>query len=177
MPESREITIESGVATFANIVLPMGLQIASLEVTGSGFTLESSPFRISGTSPCAVRATVIESDVASFLRVKAPANITFQSVRLADGHIHIAAAMQVLITIMAHAVCRLVIVDKKQLVVELVSVEVLGMGGKSLVQKQLDAINPLIDVADLPLPMELRAVETLDGQIVLTGGLRLSPSP
>ncbi len=177
MPETREITIESGVATFANIVLPMGLQVASLELTGSGFTLSSDPFRIFASSTCSVRATVVEGDVASFLRAKAPSNITFQSVRLVDGQIHIAAAMQVLITITAQAVCRLVIVDRKQLVVELDSVEVLGMGGKGLVQKQLDEINPLLDVSDLPVAMELLTVDILNREIVLTGGLKLPSSP
>jgi hypothetical protein len=83
------------------------------------------------------------------------------------------ATMQVILSVPVSAVCTLRIDQGKRLFIDLESVSVLGGAPKAMVQKQLDAINPVFDLDTLPVDGNLESVEVADGKALLKG--RLEP--
>jgi len=76
-----------------------------------------------------------------------------------------------MVPVKVKAECGLAIRDRKQLVVELHSVDVAGLGAKGLVRKQIEQINPVFDIGELPLEGALEAVQIGDGLIKVRGTL------
>ena len=110
-----------------------------------------------------------EASIVAFLTKKAPGGLKEFEVALKEGAIHVRAVLKILVEFRAAAVCRLVIKDGKQLVVELDSADVLAVGAKSLIKGQIDQVNPIFEVDQLPLPAVLEGVAVEDGLIRLTG--------
>jgi len=69
----------------------------------------------------------------------------------------------------ASAICTLRIQEGEALYVDLESVDVLGVGAKNLVQNQLDKINPVIRMSDLPIEAALTDWVIEDGKLILEG--------
>lgn len=171
MAEVEQIQIGSAFAEFSKVRLPFGLDVEILRVEGTGLLLQREPFDWKLGEPAKVVATVTDLALQAFLEHKKPGGLRDFFVQLSQGEVQVHATARVLIEIRAVAVCDLEIVEGKQLFVRLKKVDVLGVGAKSLVQKQLDEINPILDVKDLPVPLELQTVEIGDGKIVMTAAL------
>lgn len=168
MPDAPFV-VDALTATFEGVKLPIGLVVRTLNVTGSGLSVASNPVAISMPSAGRFEAIVDEAAIVAFLTAKAPGGLKDFEVELADGAVRVLAVLKVLVEIRAAAVCRLVIRDGRQLVVELESADVLAIGAKSLIKGQIDQLNPLFDVRQLPLPALLETVAVEDGIIRLTG--------
>ena len=168
MPDAP-FSVDAFTATFEGVRLPIGLVVQSLTLTGSGVDITAHPIEASVTSPARFEATVDEASIIAFLTKKAPGGLKEFEVSLKDGQIQVKAVLKILVEFRASAVCRLVIKDKKQLVVELESADVLAVGAKSLIKGQIDQVNPIFDVDELPLPAVLETVTVEDGLIRLTG--------
>ncbi|ARU39755.1 hypothetical protein CCB80_00775 [Armatimonadetes bacterium Uphvl-Ar1] len=74
-----------------------------------------------------------------------------------------------MVTIPVKAVCTIEIRDGKRLEVVLKQADVLGGAAKNLIESQLDKINPIFDVADLPIEVNLMSVEADGGRVVVLG--------
>ena len=161
--------IDALTATFEGVQLPIGLVVKTLTLTGSGVEITAHPLNVSLTEPARFEAAVDETSIVEFLTKKAPGGLKEFEVELRDGAIHVRAVLKILVELRAAAVCRLVIKEGKQLVVELDSADVLAVGAKSLIKGQIDQLNPIFEVDQLPLPAVLETVSVEDGLIRLTG--------
>ena len=168
MPKAP-FSVEAFTATFEGVRLPIGLVVKTLMLTGTGIKITKHPINVSVTSPAKFEATVDEASIVAFLTKKAPGGLKEFEVELKNGSIHVRAVLKILVELRAAAVCRLVIKDGRQLVVELDSADVLAVGAKSLIKGQIDQLNPIFEVEQLPLPTVLEAVSVEDGLIRLTG--------
>ncbi len=156
-------------AHLKGVVLPMGLRLDTLDLWGEGLRLQKTPFHIAATQPGRLEATVSESALAAFLESQSPGGLRNFVVRVGDERVHIQATKTMFIEVRANAVCRLRIDEGKRLFVDLESVEAMGMNPTALVQGQLDRINPVLDVRDLPVAAHLTSVQATGGKVLLKG--------
>lgn len=169
MPAGGSLSIAAFVTTLDEVRLPVGLTVRSIRLNGAGLDISTDPVTLSLPSPARFEAEVDEAGVQAFLNQKAPGGLKNFVVKIVDGEIRVEAVLKVLIELKASAVCRLAIVGGQRLMVELQSAEMLSVGAKTLIQSQIDNVNPIFDVAQLPLPVTLETVEAVDGAIKLTG--------
>lgn len=154
---------------FESVILPMGLSVARVDVTGTGATAVDKPFSLVLDSPGRMEAEVREIDLASFLEAQAPGGLKDFSVRAESGKLHVTAKKTVLVDLKVAATASLRIVDGRQLWIDVESVDVMGAGAKNLVQSQIDRINPVLDAKDLPVDARLESVEVGDAKVLLRG--------
>lgn len=159
-------------AAFKRLVLPLGLTLDEVRVVGYGAEVTKDPFQIALEKPAELEAELLQEDLQAFLVRTSPGGLQGFKVRMAEGKIYVDARITVLIPVPVSAVCTLRIDGGKRLFVDLESVSVLGGAPKGLVQKQLDAINPVFDMSTLPLEGELTSVDVADGKALLKGTLQ-----
>lgn len=155
--------------SFKDILLPMGLKVAKVDIVGAGGAVEDKPFSLTLDAPGAMVAEVLEAELAALLETQAPGGIHDFSVRAEEGKLHVRAKKTLLVDLKITAVASLRIVDERQLWIDVESVDVMGAGAKNLVQGQIDRINPVLDASDLPLKASLLSVEVGGGKVVLRG--------
>ncbi|MEQ1823935.1 MAG: DUF2993 domain-containing protein [Fimbriimonadaceae bacterium] len=168
-----QITVGAFGASFDNVMLPMGLMLNHVLIQGKAGTIFTDPLNIQLDSPGQVEVHVHESSLSAFLEKESPAGMRDVNISAQSGVIKLKATVKVLFEIKAEALCTLKIVNGKQLFVVLESVEMAGVGAKSLAEQQLEKINPVLDVADLPLNLTLESVRIENGEIVLHGTANL----
>lgn len=156
-------------ASFRDIELDFGLKIQSFEITSNTARASIDPFELNLDSPGNLKAIVTEQAVADFLEAKAPSNISGFQVSISGGKIHVNATANIVLSLPVKAVCTLEIVSGQQVFVRLESVDVMGGKAKSIVENQLDKVNPILDVSELPLNVVLNNVEADAGIVTLTG--------
>lgn len=162
---------------FQNFVTPVGLEIAAVRLWGEGASMETQPFRYAMQGYAKLQALIHQSSLEAFIRTKLPDNMSNAVVTLEPGKVIVKATVKVILPVTATTVCTLRVVEGKQIFVDLVSVEMLGAGVKSLVQKQIDAINPVLDAADWPVDVQLESVTIEAGRIVVEGTVTPPPVP
>jgi hypothetical protein len=172
---SRNETLDVGNfdVRLADVVLPIGLSLDTVVLTGRALHVESKPFKAVSPQPGNLRVTVGEKSLAAFLEKQAPGGLRDFSVRLKDGRLYIEATKNVIIDVRAKAVCTLRIVNGREVFVDLESVDVMGAGVKNLVQTQLEKLNPVLDTRDFPVEAELDSVTADEGHLIVLG--RVSP--
>ncbi|HWD41796.1 MAG TPA: LmeA family phospholipid-binding protein [Fimbriimonas sp.] len=156
-------------ATLKGFVLPMGLTIDTVNVSGSGIHLESDPFEVRLSQPGNFEARLKASDIAGFLNEKAPGGLKNFKIEARDDKLYVDMVKTVLLDVPVKAVCKLRIEARRQVFIDLESVEVSGVGAKNLVQSQLDKLNPVVDAADFPVDAALLSVTTASNEVVLQG--------
>jgi hypothetical protein len=154
---------------FQQLRLPMGLNVARVDVQGTGATIDAKPFTLVLDRPGRMEAHVLERDLSEFLEVQAPGGLHGFDVRAEEGKLKVRAKKTLLVDLKIDAVATLRIVDGRQLWIDVESVDVMGAGAKNLVQSQLAKINPVIDAADFPVDATLTMVEVGNGEVVLYG--------
>ncbi len=154
---------------FKDILLPMGLNVANVDVQGFGGTIVAKPFSLQLVQPGTMKADVEEADLASFLEKLSPGGLHEFSISAQGGKLSVRAKKTVLVDLKVSATATLRIKDGKQLWIDVESVDVMGAGAKNLVQGPIDKINPVLDAADLPVDATLTSVEIADGRVTLYG--------
>lgn len=168
----QTVQIGSLAATLRKIVLPIGLEIEQVEIEGSGLKLTPEPLEFSLPKPGKLKVTVTETALANFLNKRSPGGLKDFKVRVTGGTVNVEATAVLLIPIKALAKCGLSIrAEGKHLWVDLVSVDVAGIGAKSLVQNQIDQVNPVFDMAQFPITGKLETVTIGEGEVYLTGSV------
>ncbi|HMS55402.1 MAG TPA: LmeA family phospholipid-binding protein [Fimbriimonadaceae bacterium] len=156
-------------AVFKSVRLPFGLLVDEMHVEGADLLVTTEPVGVKLPSAGNVIARVGEASLNEFLRLKVPKEVRDPVASIADGQIIVEATVRMIVELRAVARCSLQIKGGKQLHVVLDTVEVAGLGAKSLVQGQLDQINPVLDAAEMPLPMTLEQANILEGMIEIRG--------
>lgn len=157
-------------ALLTGVELPIGLVLDVVEVAGEGLEIDGEPFAIRLAQPGSIRVRVGEAGLAQFLSAKAPGGLKNFRVTLTDGEIRVRATATILFPIEVAANCVLRIEEGSRLYVDLKRMDSVGGAGiAAIVQRQLDSINPIFDVSDLPLAVELQTVEIAEGILELTG--------
>jgi hypothetical protein len=170
VPEHKSLDVGHVAARLLAVTLPMGLTLDEVIIQGESLHLESHPFSIGLPQPGTLDVRISGASLIDFLDRKAPGNLSEFKVRFEEGLIHIDAKMSMIISMNVGAVCRLRIEEGTKLFVDLVRMDAIGgTGAFNLVQKQLDALNPLIDVQDLPFDAMLESVDADGEYLVLRG--------
>ncbi len=156
-------------ANLFDVVLPMGLKVEKVSISGTDLTVTHDPIGAQMPDPGRLEIFVSEKDLARFLNEQSPAGLKNVSVEAKNGMLHVRATKTVLIDVKAYVVCSLRIVDNSKLYVDLESIELMGVGPKHLMQAQIDKINPVIDAKDLPIQATMDRVEIGNGGIILRG--------
>lgn len=160
------------VARLLSVRLPMGLVLDEVIVQGEDLTLTKHPISIKLDQPGSLEVRLGESGLGAFLEKKAPSSLSDFKVRLKDERILVEASVKMIFSIDVTATCKLRIVEGKQLFVELEKLD--AIGGQStfgMVQSQLDKINPVLDVKDLPVEAVLNNVIIDNGILTLFGSV------
>ncbi|HVL37858.1 MAG TPA: LmeA family phospholipid-binding protein [Fimbriimonadaceae bacterium] len=176
--ESQDVGIGSWDATVRKLATPMGLVVDEVRLRASAETaITTKPFAVTLEKPATLEARISEQGLAAFLNAQSPGGLKDFQVQLSDGKVTASASARMLIEIRATAVCTLKIVDGRQIWVELQQVEVFGgINAKGLVEGQLEKVNPVLDVSDLPLRVILTGV-AIDSGYVIVYGEALPPAP
>jgi hypothetical protein len=176
MPDKTETLDFAGMyAAFKRVKVHIGLIIDEVRISGKSAHFVREPFSITLDEPAQIEADLLQRDVQSFLTTTVSGGLRDFAVRMEDGKIFVDATMQILVSVSVSAVCALRIDEGKKLFIDLESVSALGGSPKSMVQKQLDAINPVLDLSTLPVDGSLDSIEISNGKATLKG--RLSPKP
>ena len=171
----RVLEVASFDAHLRGLILPMGLRIDSVKISGDHLKCGYKPLEVEADQPGTMEVFVSDTDLASFLNAMPGLGLKNVTVEAKDGALHLKATKTVLIEMKAHVVCSLKIENRRQLFVQLESVDIMGVGPKQLIQAQLDKINPVVDVADFPIPANLESVQIVSGGIFVKGTIE-SPS-
>lgn len=146
----------------------MGLTLDEVVIMGERLSLGHDPFSIGLDKPGTMEVRVSDLSLAAFLNEKTP--IRDAKIRFDKDQIHVEGRATVVIPIGFSAVCSLRIEDDTKLYVELVRMESIGgSGAVNIVQRQLDSINPVIDLADFPLDATISSVAMEKDWLVLKG--------
>jgi hypothetical protein len=156
-------------AVFRQVRLPMGLVVDEVRLAAVKGLLDKDPFQIHLEKPGTLLVRVLEKDLEAFLEKEAPGGLRDFEVSAKDGRINVCGTLKMIFDLRAAAICTLRIVNQRRLFVDLESVDVMGVGAKSLVEAQLEKINPVLDVEELPFEVLLDSVTIEPGVIVLTG--------
>lgn len=171
MGKNKTLDVGTLKAELRDVLLPMGLNLSLVKISGEQIHLEQEPFEFRLSQPGELEVTVTQEDLQKFLTLKAPGSVKDFSIKLEDGLIFVEATARMIVEIRAKATCTLRIEEGKRVFVDLKNVDVLGVGAKGIVQNQLDQINPVLDVADLPVSAEIRTVRIENGVAVITGAI------
>lgn len=171
LPKSWKASFESLDLKVGRVSTPAGIIVDSIEIVAKEAAYESDPQKFGLKEPALFKGIVLEGDLKKFVCERTPEGIEIDSIKLLPGKIVVEAAVSMIIRVGGTAECSLHVEDQRRLVIRADSVDVMGGSMKSLVQKQLDGMNPLLDVSELPFDIRLHAVEIEAGRIVLGGTL------
>jgi hypothetical protein len=165
----RKVSVGEFESVFRNVLLPFGLMVDVIKISAQESEVGQHPFRVDLKKPGHMLASMSAINLAAFLNKKAPGGLHDFEVKLEGGKLFVSASAKVVVEVRASAVCSLEIRDEKQIWVVLEKVEVLGVGARRLVEKQLERINPVLDADDLPLSIQLESATVSEGELILVG--------
>lgn len=151
------------------LVLPNGMKVDRLTLELGPATCITKPLSFRLPQPGSVEVLLTAFSVAAFLEEMAPGGLRQFSVTCENDVITVNAIARILLEVPVTAVCRLDIVDGKELWVRLETAQVVGGDAKKLVSGQLDRINPIFSTDELPFPMTMDRVSVRDGAVYLNG--------
>lgn len=172
--EARLYNIKAAIGLVVREARVKGVNLIASLPTGDGMHQEGGAGQapIQMLAPGSFEAFVDPRSLEVFLDERAPGGLRDFEVQFGEGKIYAKATATVIIPVRASAVCTLRIEDERQLFVDIQSVELMGVGAKGLVEGQLAKVNPVLDVADLPLEIRLKNVEIVNGAIHISGSIR-----
>jgi hypothetical protein len=156
-----------------DVLLPIGLVLASVKIEGQDIKMESHPISVAMPHKAHFHASLRTKDLANFLNQKSPAGLKGFNVTSSGGHIYVDAVKTILVDVPVKAVCKLKIHERKQIFVDVVSVDVMGSGATNFLQSQIEKINPVLDADDFPVDAEFDEIEIEEGEVIVKG--RMSP--
>jgi hypothetical protein len=166
---SKSVAVGQYQATLREIDLNIGLRVETLTLTGVGLTIQKDKPQIHVVAPAKFELVVLDSALASVIESKAPAGLKNLKIRSESGKLVIEAVKKILVDLPVSAACTLRIENRTQVFVDMESVDVMGASIGQLFQSQLEKVNPILDVVQLPFPAMLDKIELLDGKIVVFG--------
>ena len=169
--KSKTIEIGSTNLVFSRVSIPAGLVIDSVEVEAGSVKVNSKSGRLSLVQPAQLKAQVSSDDLCNFLAIKLPIKLNNLELDISGGKIRLKGALKMVVSLQANVECELLIHNGDKLSVQLVSVDVQGVGAKSLLQNTLDQINPVFELSDLPVKGVITEIECENGKVTVRGEL------
>lgn len=154
---------------FQDFMTPVGLVVSAVRLWGDGAALQTEPFTYTLQNDARVQALIHQASLEAFIKTNLPDNMSDVSVTLKPGKVVVKGKVKVILPVGVTATCTLRVVEGTKVYVDLETVEMLGAGVKTLVQKQIDAINPVLDTADWPVDVNLDEVRVEKGRVVAEG--------
>ncbi len=149
------------------LLLPIGLEIDEAAVSGSDVTVFTDPFSLKlGPGATAIVRVSCES-VRKYLSTLDIAGLRDVTVETEGGLLKVSGTVTVLIPIRATAFCALVVREGKMLDLVLESAD--PGAAHTLIERQLNAINPVLDLSGLFLDVSISSVEVAEGWVELRG--------
>jgi hypothetical protein len=174
---SQQASVGPWEIALQEVETPIGLVVSAVRLWGNGASFQTKPFSYQMQGKAEVEAMVHEAHLEAFVRTKLPDNLQNPKLKIEAGRIVLQATVRLILPVNATVVCTLAIEEKKRVMVVLESVEVLGAGVKGMVQKHIDAINPVLDAGELPFEVELQSVRLEPERLILTGDAVPPPVP
>ncbi|MFQ3587969.1 MAG: LmeA family phospholipid-binding protein [Fimbriimonadaceae bacterium] len=168
----NDVSVERLHIELGRMVLPVGLVLDSVRVDAGSARLATDPVSLVLDHPARYQTAISEASVVEFVAPRLPDNLREATLSLLPGEILVTGKFRLLVEIPFRASLALVVVEQRQLRLDVRSIDVLGTGPAQMVQKRLDAINPVFDVADVPFPMTIEEALVDSGVLVLRGELR-----
>jgi hypothetical protein len=147
----------------------MGLVVDTVQLNAKTVSLDHDPFSIQLEEPGSIEVTLSQENLEDFLNKEKPGGLHSFKVSMENDRVNVEATMKVLVEMRGKAICTLRVVNGSQIWIDLQDVEVLGIGARGLVEKQLEKINPVLDVSTFPLELTINEVAIYDGEVVLRG--------
>ncbi|HEY3781670.1 MAG TPA: LmeA family phospholipid-binding protein [Fimbriimonadaceae bacterium] len=174
MSKKSEVQVGSFEATFRDLLLPFGLRVDAVKLAAQDVKVGQHPFKLNLAKSANVLATVSQGNLSEFLNKEKPGGLNDFEVKLEAGKLYVSATAKVVFDIRANAICSLDIRDGKEVWIVLETVDMLGVGAKGLVEKQLEKINPILDTEDFPFEMMIEKITISEGELILIGTANLS---
>ncbi|MFZ4507262.1 MAG: DUF2993 domain-containing protein [Fimbriimonas sp.] len=166
---SQSLVVGPFQCSMANVVLPMGLNLDRVRLSGEGLRVAVEPFAIAAPKAGDLEVIVFQASLAAFLNKKQPGGLRDIEVELKEGRVYVTGTKRVLIDVRANAVCLLRVVEGTKIFVEVESVDLLGAGAKNLMQSQLDQMNPVLDLREFPVNATIESLHIAGGSMTLRG--------
>ena len=162
---SEQFSLGSAAVFVQQLALPVGLTLDEVTVKGDAMKIATKPFSFEAASPCEFEATISEKSLARFIFNKLPANFDDLEIHLEDGYIHAEATVRVIFPVRGAMHLILRIEDGQRIYADLKKASI----AQSMIESQIEKINPVFDAADVPVTMHLESVEIADHKLVIRG--------
>lgn len=169
MPDEPQIGLGALEASAREVRLPVGLVLDSVSLVSGGGTVGFRPFEVGLAEPAKIEICIGEVALQGFLNRLAPGGLEAFRVQLVDGKATIDAVKRMIVAVPARATCSVRIVDGTKLFIDVDEVEMLGAAVKSMVQSQMDHMNPVVDLGELPWRVCMTEAVIDGGKLVLRG--------
>lgn len=166
------ITIHSTAIQLHDLALPNRLIVDEIAIQGENISLETDPLSIHTQTEADIVASLSENRLASFLETLLPSAVRQIEVQLVGGRVQVAVIAKIVFEMKVIALCTLEIVGESEIFVRLQSV---NPGGPvaSLIESQIDRINPVFSSSELPFPIRIIRSEIESGMLKVYGKLNL----
>ncbi len=170
---SKRLTLDRLHAEVNGLTLHFGLRLEHIVIEAQAATVDIKTGALELGAEGRLTAEILPEGVTSLLEARSKGMLRDVVVRMPDGEIEIEATAKVVFEVRATLTCRLRVVEGRQVFVDLVDLSVPVARG--LVEGQLEQLNPVFDVADLPLALELTRVAVEGGRIAIEGRVPVTP--
>jgi hypothetical protein len=170
-----EVSFGSANLTICEVVLPNGLVVREIRAETGRWSGSVPPSDPADLPEIKLEADLDQLGIANFLAKESPGNLKDFEVALQDERLYIKATARIILEARGVLVCRLEVVEGRQIWVRLEDVQFLGLRPNALVESQLEKINPVLDLADLPVDGRIESVSIAAGKVTvhLVGMVRL----
>jgi hypothetical protein len=169
MPDEPGIGVGTLEAVAQAVRLPVGLVLDKVTLSGSRWAFTVDPFAAVAGEPARVEVEIGEASLQQFLNQTAPGGLEAFRVQLHGGKAIVDAVKRMFVPVPARAICSVRIVEGTQLYVDVEDAAMLGGTVKGLVQSQMEQLNPILNIADLPWTVRLTDAVIDGGKLILRG--------
>lgn len=175
LSQIRELAFGGLEATLREVRMPSGLILTETRLDFGPTKLETAPPSLALSRPGRFESRISAESLKAYLDEAQPGGARDFEVRMEEGCLRLAATARLLFDVRVEVTCALRIENRKRICVSAESASVMGLSSGGLVQKQIEAANPLLDVSDWPVEVSLASVEIVRNAVVVRGeihGLR-----
>lgn len=149
------------------VSLPIGLVLDEVLISGKGARVSTDPFAVHLDEPGRVVVKIHEGSIERFLERLQLGGASDFSVQATGGRLHIQTSVRVLVEIRVNVLCSLESEGGKRLDIVIEDGE--PAAAKRMLESQIDKINPILDLSELPLDMTIEEIVIDEGWVELRG--------
>lgn len=172
---TNNVNLETLALLASEVTLPMGLVLDEVEIQVGKADATIKPFAIQLEKPADLTVRLSAGNIAAFLEKEAPGGLKDFRVTVGGGLLNVEATGRLIVEIRVTAVCKLRVVDRSKLFVDLQSVSV--PMAYNIVEQQLAKINPILDLNDVAPSVKIDTVSADEGVVTVKGVADMPPFP